>query len=171
MTRKISGHFQYGYFRKFIFHLWMIEPTLETPTDSLDMFYRSQGEIRAPDIVAFCPKTHLYQHQALDLQRTCWLMVTKIHSLCLNTRQDDGVTQGWYEKALTPMLKWMCVFPPEILMKRASCQSEGQRKSETVRFPHPVTKRCSKKSYLFFTANSVTQIAMVMTSKLGVWDT
>lgn len=44
-------------------------------------------------------------------------MFTKIHSLCLNTRQDDGVTQGWYEKALTPMLKWMCVFLPEIPMR------------------------------------------------------
>ena len=59
MTRKISGHFQYGYFRKYVFHLRMIEPTLEKPTDSLDMFYRSQGEIRAPDIVALCPK-HTY---------------------------------------------------------------------------------------------------------------
>lgn len=44
-------------------------------------------------------------------------MLTKIHSLCLNTRQDDGVTQGWYEKAVTPMLKWVCVFLPEILMR------------------------------------------------------
>lgn len=33
----------------------MIEPMLVKPTERLDVFYHSQGEKRAPDIVALCP--------------------------------------------------------------------------------------------------------------------
>lgn len=37
----------------------MVESTLSKLTDSLDMFYHIQGEVRTPDMVALFPKyTH-----------------------------------------------------------------------------------------------------------------